>query len=422
MGAGIAGVATAFSILRSTPLRVTLIERDRVARGATGRNAGQLTTYFERPLSSIAEEFGEPLAVEGQRTFDDAHALLDRMAREAGTTVRIDRFTGHMGMYNLNHFVVHLRNNAVRRRGGLREEACLISESADFLPAIPPELRDLYTLVAPSTISDMLETDDARYQAVLSDRKGCANSGLLAQQVLEFLVARFPDRFDYRDATTVQGVVVGDDAVRLQARGHLVTADRVVLCTNGFVEHVVEDASGTPLELHADQRVIGTIGFMAAFFETEPRSPAAFSYIRNVEIGGATPYVYVTRRMYERADRPVTLTCMGGPEWPIEPPWDPAMPFPGALLSTMDEAVRPFAQPARPAGMAYDFAWHGLMGYTNGRIRVIGAHPNQPRLLYNLACNGVGFLPSIAGADRIARILAGERLAPSIFDPRIGPG
>src|SRR6516164_5978996 len=54
VGAGIAGVATAFFVLRETALRVALLERDRVGRGASGRNAGQLTTYFERPLCEIA--------------------------------------------------------------------------------------------------------------------------------------------------------------------------------------------------------------------------------------------------------------------------------------------------------------------------------------------------------------------------------
>src|SRR5213078_3239125 len=57
VGAGIAGIATAFFVLGATASRVTLLERDRVARGATGHNAGQLTTYFERPLSAIADEF-----------------------------------------------------------------------------------------------------------------------------------------------------------------------------------------------------------------------------------------------------------------------------------------------------------------------------------------------------------------------------
>jgi glycine/D-amino acid oxidase-like deaminating enzyme len=58
------------------------------------------------------------------------------------------------------------------------------------------------------------------------------------------------------------------------------------------------------------------------------------------------------------------------------------------------------------------------MGYNESGIRVIGAHPRHQRLLYNLGCNGVGFLHSLCGAERIARMLGGEQLEPSIFDPR----
>ena len=84
----------------------------------------------------------------------------------------------------------------------------------------------------------------------------------------------------------------------------------------------------------------------------------------------------------------------------------------------MDNDVRPYAQPNRPAGKPYDFHWHGLMGYNDCGIRVAGAHRRYPTLLYNLGCNGVGFLPSIHGAQRIATLLADEQLGPSVFDPR----
>ncbi len=115
---------------------------------------------------------------------------------------------------------------------------------------------------------------------------------------------------------------------------------------------------------------------MTAFFEDEPRTPAALSYIRNAVIGGETPYVYVTRRTYDRSDRTVTLTCMGGPEYPFhDPVYARDAPFPGPLLQAMDDEVRPYAQPARPPGERYDFHWHGLMGYNESGIRVIGAHP-----------------------------------------------
>jgi FAD dependent oxidoreductase len=158
VGAGIAGVATAFFTLRSTQKRVLLIERDRVARGATGRNAGQLTTYFEWPLFDIAAEFGAEAAIEGQRAFDEAHELIDLMAEEAGTDVRVERFTGHMGMFSLNHLQVHLRNGLLRREGGLHPEACLVSEEAEFLEEIPAEFAPLYEVVPQRRINKLLET------------------------------------------------------------------------------------------------------------------------------------------------------------------------------------------------------------------------------------------------------------------------
>src|SRR5262245_40676516 len=55
VGTGIAGIAATFFLLRG-PERVLLVERDRVARGTSGRNAGQLTTYFERPLCQLRRE------------------------------------------------------------------------------------------------------------------------------------------------------------------------------------------------------------------------------------------------------------------------------------------------------------------------------------------------------------------------------
>jgi glycine/D-amino acid oxidase-like deaminating enzyme len=418
VGAGIAGVATAFFTLRHTAKRVLLVERDRVGRGATGRNAGQLTTYFERPLCDIADEFGVEQAAEAQGGFDDAHELLDLVVAESGASVRVERFTGHMGMFNLHHVVVHLRSNLVRRQGGLHQERCVISDEAEFAAQIPAELAGLYRLVPQARVGELLETRDDRYRAVLSDRKGCANSGVLVQQVLAYLERQYPERFRYVDHTGVDRVVVGEDRVVVHARGHSVASSQVVLCTNGFVDHVVADQVGGPIRLASDQQVTGRVAYMTAFAD-QPRTPAAMSYIRNTTIGDDTAYVYVTRRTYDRADDTVTLTCMGGPEYPFhDDAYDPASPFPGTLLGAMDEQVRPFAQPSRPPGLPYDFQWHGLMGYNDGGVRVVGRHPRHSRLHYNLACNGVGFLPSIYGGERVARLLAGEHLRPSIFDPR----
>ena len=88
------------------------------------------------------------------------------------------------------------------------------------------------------------------------------------------------------DRTHVERIVVTDDGAVLHAAGHSVSRVRVVLCTNGFVDHLVEDTAGDPIRLAEDQRITGRVAYMAAFAEEEPRSPAAMSYIRNARSAG----------------------------------------------------------------------------------------------------------------------------------------
>jgi glycine/D-amino acid oxidase-like deaminating enzyme len=419
VGAGIAGIATAFFVLRETDRSVMLLERDRVARGATGRNAGSLSAYFERPLCEIASEFGPRAAGVAQQFLEDAHVLLDLMVDEAGADVRVERVTGHMGMFNRNHLDVHLRCLQVRKQTGLAPISIVVSEDAEFLDDLPAEYAGLFSVVPQSTVRKLLEVQDDRYRAVLSAPEGSANSGLLCQQVLAYLQDAYADRFVYADRTNVERIVVEEGQSTVFAGRHRVTADRVVLCTNGFVDHTVEDGAGAPIRLAPDQQIVGRVGYLTAILEDEPCQPAAISYIRNTVIGGDTPYAYVARRMYDHAGGTATLTCLGGPEYPFDDAvYDAEAPFPGALLQIVDEVVRPFARGARRPGQPYDFHWHGLMGYNESRIRVIGAHPRHERVLYNLGCNGVGFLASIGGGRRIAELLAGRRVEPSIFDPR----
>ena len=340
-------------------------------------------------------------------------------SRRPAATVRVERFVGHMGMFNAHHLEVHLRNNLIRRQHGWRVETCVVSEDAPFRSTIPAEFDGLYEVVPQARVRELLEIDDTRYCAVLSDIKGCANSGLFAAQVLDHLERRYRGRFRFVDHTDVATITVRDDGTLLRAGGHNVAARYVALCTNGFVDHIVRDPAGSPIRLAPDQEITGRVAYMTAFVEDEPRPPTAMSYIRNITIGGDTAYAYVTRRVYDRHNDTVTLTCMGGPEYPFhQPVYDPDVPFPGQLLADMDDQVRPFANAARPQGQQYDFHWHGLMGYNDSGIRVVGPHPRHSTVLYNLGCNGVGFLPSIFGAHRLSQLLAGRELAPSIFDPR----
>ena len=79
IGGGIAGVMTLYYILKKTTSTIVLIEGDKVAHGATGHNAGQVVSYFERPLFDIVNEFGIEQSLNAVRSVESGWSLLDEM-------------------------------------------------------------------------------------------------------------------------------------------------------------------------------------------------------------------------------------------------------------------------------------------------------------------------------------------------------
>jgi glycine/D-amino acid oxidase-like deaminating enzyme len=416
IGAGIAGASTAFFLLRDTDSEVLLVERGRIGHGATGHNAGQLATYFERPLLDLVEEYGFEMAIAAQRELDETWDLIEQMVRETGSDQPLDRFTGNMGMFALQHVTVHLRHSALRRAGGLDVPDCLISEDAPFLRQIPDEFDGLYTVVPDAQIRDRLGPGTDRYCAVLCSPIGAANGALLVQHVVDHLTRTYPDRFRFVDETRVQHLDLHDGHAVLMAHGRLVRTRRVVMCTNGFVDHTMKNHAGRAIDATMHHHLIGTKGYMAGVLEPGHREPNAYSFIRNQRIGDEeVPYIYVTRRPWDDE----MLVLFGGPEETLHDAstYQAAAGFPAQLVEEFERDVLPLAYPDHRPGDPFDFRWHGLMGYTTNRLRMIGPEPRNPVLLYNLGCNGVGFMPSVLGGHRIARMVAGEALGPSIFDP-----
>jgi glycine/D-amino acid oxidase-like deaminating enzyme len=419
VGGGIAGASTAFFILRETDLRVALVERGTIGSGATGHNAGQLATYFERSLVDMAAEYGFEATIDAQRLIDSAWGLIDEMVRECGTDQRVERFTGNMGMFNLDHVLVHLRQLALRRDGGLSPPMCLVSIDAPFLGSIPAEFDGLYQVVADRELRDLLGPGTERYCAALCSPIGAANGALLVERVVDHLRRTHPDRFVFADHTKVEHITLHDDGAVVRTAAHTVSCAQVVMCTNGYTDHAIALDDGTTIPLH--RHITGDRGYMVGLLEPEASPPRAYSFIRNEHIGDdEQPYIYVTRRPWDTDTSTQTLVVIGGPEHVL----DDGTPgdehdgwFPGERIDEFDHEVMPLAHPSHTPGDPYDFQWQGLMGYTDSKLRFIGRDPRHPALMYNLGCNGVGFMPSIVGGHRVARLLAGDTFPPSLFDP-----
>jgi len=424
VGGGIAGVTTAFFALRNTDKTVILVEATKIAHGATGHNAGQIASYFERPLSDLVEEFGAQLAIDGQRSVESAWILLDQIVSEAKLQTPLYRFTGYAGLSRFDQVLLHLKNSRYSVENRLIPESIILADHWDRIVDIPKEFKDLYSLAPQKDLLQLLETNNPDYIACLSYQKGCMNSALFSEELIGYLIATYTDRFSFYEGSPVTTIRLKDSKASLEVLAYVIEAERVVLCTNGFENFSILNEKGAEIDTKFHHSVSGRIGYMSGYVEPLNNPPVAISYFPETDRSSSDPtgesYFYLTRRPHEHDGKDsYNLVCTGGPEkvLPNGAEYSGNDSYSEDARNVIDEFLRSNYN-KHPGETEYSFCWHGLMGYTPNGIRRIGPEPCNPVLLYNLGCNGVGILPSIFGGMRISRFLNNEHVEQSIFDPQ----
>ncbi len=423
VGAGIAGISTAFFILKYTDKKVVLIDQGRLAHGATGHNAGQVIARFERPLDKIVTEFGFDKT---KRALHDLHSgwtLIDEMYSDANLDILFSRVSGARGFSDLHQVLMAIKDIEIENLSGLTVNEMLISEDAPFKDMLPKVLQSFYKFVPHKEILRRLETDDKNFQAVVMEQAACMNSALFCQEIAEYLLKKYKDRFELYENTHIKKVVLKDNHAILDGEKHTIHATRVVLCTNGFENLDIINKGGLAIDKRFHHLVNGRVGYMSGYLENLNKSAIAVSYYvpgNDPSNDQPDPYFYLTRRPHEMGDTKHNLICMGGPEVEIEDRKEYMYDYdyPEKMQSDIDKFIKSEYDTDPNRKIDYQFTWHGLMGYTPNRIRLIGEEPKNRVLLYNLGCNGIGIIPSVFGGKKISRIIKGEKQQPSIFDPK----
>lgn len=421
VGAGIAGISTAFYLLKHTGKKVVLLEGYKLAHGATGHNGGQMVTYFERPFPDIVKEFGLEKACHGQREIDSAWELVEEMYVEAGLDIPLMKFVGYDGLSTKEQVLDVLETTYLMRKGGIHVYPVEIWENAAFIGEIPEKYHKLFVLVSREEISLKLETFDSQYVAVSSERKGVMNSALFCQEVVQYLSVKYPERFSLYEHAEVKKVLIKKDKVVLDVVSHTVECEDIVLCTNGFENIELIAPSGLAVNSRFHHSLHGVVGFMSGYLEPHTGEPAALCYFpqtaKDLSDNPGDPYFYVTRRPFEyEKNVKHSLVSVGGPDFVLEKKifYNRDLDFSEAAKKQISEFVRHTYD--KKDSLEFIFLWHGVMGYTQNMLRMVGYDPNCPRLYYNLGCNGVGLMPSIFGGNKVALQIAGERFEESIFD------
>ncbi len=427
VGGGIAGLSTAAYLMKDTNLSVILVEAGRIAHGATGHNAGQLVADFERPLSSMIEEYGIGPAVRAQTEVEGGWIGVDWLLRSFGLRTPLHRCQGFSGFSTMEQIRSHLDAASLRLSHGLHREPMLVAVGSEADRAIGRADESMVVRMPHSVILRLLHTDDPSFVAASTSPKGCMNSALFCEELAGSILSQYPGRFTIAEHLPVHDVTIEGDGALLKTDGPSVRAKSVVLCTNGFENINLTNTNGPNIDRAFHRMVRSLIGYMGGYVGSEGEPVTAISYFRNNKDEldpNNNRYTYLTRRPYEHQGAPSTLLCVGGPEryLPEGATYDPFASFPGDVEEEIDRAFEATYRMSPQMPLVSTFRWHGVMGFTPTYIRCVGRDPRAPSLLYNLGCNGVGILPSIAGGRRIAQHLAGAQLEPSLFDPAVQMG
>jgi len=197
VGAGIAGISTAYFLLKHTSIpKIVLLEGSLAAHGASGHNGGFLATYFERSFRDLVSEFGLELAADGQKEFDSAWELFDEILLDTQINLPVHKFTGYTGIQTLEQTIGFLEDNRLKAQVGLGLEPLLIANNVDWLNQIPKQYEPFYALSSHEDILDLLQSKNAKYLALLQGQKGVANSAVLCESLVSCLIDRYKSRFE----------------------------------------------------------------------------------------------------------------------------------------------------------------------------------------------------------------------------------
>lgn len=429
IGGGIAGSTTAAFSLLGTPHRIVLLEAGKVGHGATGRNAGQMLTDFERPISELISDFGFDVVKTGLEKVEGAWELIKGLQQEFNLQTPVTHAPGYEGFAAHEPFLEALENLFWKREMKLPWNQMRVAKGRVDASTIPERYEGIWVFDTHESILADLETDDRTYFALFQIRIACTNSAQLSEELIQALLNRYSNRFVLYEASPVSELHLEREAIYLKVNEFTVKTKQVVMCTNGFerfkiFHHGQIDVNG---QVHRDIR--GLVSYMQAYLVPAFQPVKAMSYYTASQVSpnpedpsAAEAFTYLTRRPFKpKGERPEGLVCVGGPETGISE--DEVYDFDRMIPTKIRKEFDQFLQ-GSPLGAHADahhpaFEWHGLMGYTHARVRCVGREPCYANLLYNLGCNGIGIMTSIYGSKRTAGLLIDKDDGAHLFDPKM---
>jgi glycine/D-amino acid oxidase-like deaminating enzyme len=406
VGAGISGVSTLYYLVTTTSKNVVLIEKNRIASGATGHNAGLAVIHLEKPASELVETVGKEGVMKIFEELEEAWTNLHSIQKEIGLDNNFITFPHAANGFNeLSEFIAFVREAQIRAECSQATWRYLVSE--EFKKEIPADLAETIEYVPHQAVLETLKTIDKSYiGAVLISafKAGRMNSALFCCKVVDYLKENFPDRFSVYESTDITRIdLFKNHSVLLHAHGKI-TGEEVILCTNGYTNFTIWDQINQRAFTRLHDSITPRIGFLAAYSSPSPER-YALGFLNHDGAYEKVPFWYFSNAPHP-LHNPNHACVIGGPEFDRDDSyctqWEEAKE-----KESLDLTKHFLKTTFKDAPDTFPFFWHGWMGYTADGLRWVGPDADHPHLWYNLACNGIGIVPAIAGGKRIAELLSG---------------
>jgi hypothetical protein len=189
VGGGISGVATAYFLLRDTDKSVTLLERERIACGATGHNGGQVVAALETPISELSKKFSYNLISEGLKAINNAWDLLYSMIEETGIEVELQEVSSNLAL-SIDNVLSMLEESQLREELGLPGVDIFLAE--DVTEDMPEKFRNRFKKVPREDLAEMLLTRDRSFNCALVAKSGLMNSALVCEELVLKMLKMYP--------------------------------------------------------------------------------------------------------------------------------------------------------------------------------------------------------------------------------------
>ncbi len=305
VGGGIAGVVTAYEILRRSGMTVSLIEADRIAHGASGHGSGQVAPAFEGGFEVLSEQFGPELTEAAFRQVFSAKRYLIQLAKEAGASTKVHPTSAVVGFSSIET-LESMGKAFSRGQSALYPPIKLYAAAGSGWNCLLKERGINPNRVSAERVLEMLGAKDEDYRAAAVTRTSIANIAYICDGLVDRMLRLFPERFKLHEGTRALGVRSGNSLLVGCEKGQ-VECKRVVVCTNGYA---LPDLSGTPNSFPDDYLKCIT-GYMNGYEPPGDHENVGL-FFHELQPSNDEPYIFSTtwRRSTEEA-----VLMVGGPQF-----------------------------------------------------------------------------------------------------------